>query len=333
MRRMVRTTSWITTPSPGSIMPSPSHVPRSMPALVAGARRAGATVREGVRCKAVGPWDGTGRTVTLATPDGEIARACASRDRRRWASQPGGTLGRIDAVSLAASLAPSCWPRRALRRHDRARPLRRDGSRRARGFRVTVAISPLGQGRANVAFVRDRAMLKGAPGFGRRVLRCGSRGAARGAGRPRGSTPRDQGNGGRAVGAGSAAGGGGRRIARRRCSRVSRPIHGRGGVQGTPGRGTCRRNGGPCPARGPHGCPRTRPVSPRAARAFVEKTLANYLVQLFVHVPPLMNYITPRLGARPALARQLVLVLGDLGTARERRALFSPAYLWRLLRP
>ena len=42
---------------------------------------------------------------------------------------------------------------------------------------------------------------------------------------------------------------------------------------------------------------------------------------------------TPRLGSRPALARQLVLVLGDLGTKREQRQLLSPVYLWNLLRP
>jgi flavin-dependent dehydrogenase len=76
-----------------------------------------------------------------------------------------------------------------------------------------------------------------------------------------------------------------------------------------------------------------RPYLAARREAFVEKTLANYLVQFFVHIPPLMNYVTPRLDARPALARQLVLVLGDLGTKREQRGLLSPVYLWNLLRP
>jgi flavin-dependent dehydrogenase len=76
-----------------------------------------------------------------------------------------------------------------------------------------------------------------------------------------------------------------------------------------------------------------RPYLTARREAFLEKTLVNYLVQLFVHTPPLMNYVTPRLGSRPALARQLVLVLGDLGTKREQRQLLSPVYLWNLLRP
>jgi flavin-dependent dehydrogenase len=76
-----------------------------------------------------------------------------------------------------------------------------------------------------------------------------------------------------------------------------------------------------------------RPYLAARRQAFLEKTLVNYLVQFFVHTPPLMNYITPRLGSRPALARQLVLVLGDLGTKREQRQLLSPVYLWHLLRP
>jgi flavin-dependent dehydrogenase len=76
-----------------------------------------------------------------------------------------------------------------------------------------------------------------------------------------------------------------------------------------------------------------RPYLAARRGAFLEKTLVNYLVQLFVHTPPLMNYVTPRLGSRPALARQLVLVLGDLGTKREQRQLLSPVYLWNLLRP
>lgn len=76
-----------------------------------------------------------------------------------------------------------------------------------------------------------------------------------------------------------------------------------------------------------------RPYLAARRRVFAEKTLANYLVQLFVHTPVLMNYVTPRLGSRPALARQLVLVLGDLGTKREQRGLLSPVYLWNLLRP
>jgi len=201
-----------------------------------------------------------------------------------------------------------------------------------RGFHGYSGIAPLGGGLTNVAFVFDVDVMKRrrmpleaffeqsvqalppvreALVGGRRVSKIlvsgrWHRGAARGCGR---------------------------RTARRRRGGLPRSVHRRGGVQGAPERGTCGRDGGSGAEGGRTDAAILRPYLGARRAAFMEKTLANYLVQAFVHVPPLMNYVTPRLGSRPALARQLVLVLGDLGTKREQRALLSPVYLWNLLRP
>jgi len=69
----------------------------------------------------------------------------------------------------------------------------------------------------------------------------------------------------------------------------------------------------------------------RARRAaFRTKELLTLLVQVFVHIPPLMDYALDRLHRRPELATQLGRVLGDLEPARD--VLRSP-FMWRLLRP
>ena len=65
-------------------------------------------------------------------------------------------------------------------------------------------------------------------------------------------------------------------------------------------------------------------------RAFGAKERLTAIIQLFVQVPGLMNYVVDRLNRRPTLGAQLANVLGDLEPAA--RAL-RPAYLWALLKP
>ena len=70
----------------------------------------------------------------------------------------------------------------------------------------------------------------------------------------------------------------------------------------------------------------------RAARrrAFTAKRQVCWIVQAFIHTPALLNYATPRLNRRPAVARTLSGVLGDLLPAHQA---LSPLFLARLLRP
>jgi geranylgeranyl reductase family protein len=70
----------------------------------------------------------------------------------------------------------------------------------------------------------------------------------------------------------------------------------------------------------------------RAARrrAFWAKTQVCWLVQGFIATPPLMDYATARLDARPAVATTLAGVLGGLYPARWG---LSPLFLARLLAP
>jgi hypothetical protein len=52
--------------------------------------------------------------------------------------------------------------------------------------------------------------------------------------------------------------------------------------------------------------------------AFAAKERLTKLIQAFVQWPPLLDLALRRLGQRPALARQLGNVLGDLQPARPR---------------
>jgi geranylgeranyl reductase family protein len=61
-------------------------------------------------------------------------------------------------------------------------------------------------------------------------------------------------------------------------------------------------------------------------RAFAAKERLTALIQLFVRVPGLMNYVVARLQQRPAVAVRLARMLGDLEPA-------DTADLWALLRP
>jgi geranylgeranyl reductase family protein len=65
-------------------------------------------------------------------------------------------------------------------------------------------------------------------------------------------------------------------------------------------------------------------------KEFGTKELVCRLVQLFVGMPPAMNYVTTRLAKRAAPRQVLTGVLGDFTDAR---AALSPLYLWSLLRP
>lgn len=65
-------------------------------------------------------------------------------------------------------------------------------------------------------------------------------------------------------------------------------------------------------------------------RAFTAKRQVSWIVQGFIHTPPLMNYVTERLSAREELGLTLSGVLGNFRPAT--RAL-SPVFLARLLRP
>ncbi len=63
---------------------------------------------------------------------------------------------------------------------------------------------------------------------------------------------------------------------------------------------------------------------------FAAKDAVCRLVQLFVGLPPAMDYVAARLASRQAPRKILTGVLGDYTNAK---AALSPGYLWSLLRP
>ncbi len=63
---------------------------------------------------------------------------------------------------------------------------------------------------------------------------------------------------------------------------------------------------------------------------FATKDAVCRLVQLFVGLPPAMDYVTARLASRPVPRQILTGVLGDYA---DPKAALSPGYLWSLLRP
>jgi flavin-dependent dehydrogenase len=66
------------------------------------------------------------------------------------------------------------------------------------------------------------------------------------------------------------------------------------------------------------------------SKEFTAKDMVCRLVQSFVGLPPLMDYVVMRLSERAHPRQVLSGVLGDYGDAR---AALSPMYLWSLLRP
>jgi flavin-dependent dehydrogenase len=75
---------------------------------------------------------------------------------------------------------------------------------------------------------------------------------------------------------------------------------------------------------------RLAPYRAARRRAFWAKRQVCWLVQGFIARPALMDYATARLDCRPATARTLAGVLGDLYPAQQA---LSPIFLARLLRP
>ena len=73
-----------------------------------------------------------------------------------------------------------------------------------------------------------------------------------------------------------------------------------------------------------------RPYVRARRREFWAKRQVRWIVQGFVHAPPLMNYVTDRLDEREDLGETLSGVLGNVLPAR---LALSPLFLARLLRP
>ncbi len=300
--------------------------------IVEGAKRQGVTVREGVRVKAVGPYADGGRTLTVQTRAGE---------RQIRANLVIGADGHHSVVAKGAGLAAARWQHRWPRRvgvmahYENVTTMDRYGAMVVgpRGFHGYSGIAPLGGGLANVAFVVDMRAMK------RRGVSMEQFFAQSIAALP---PVRDALIGARRVGKIHGVGPlaqGARRAVEDGVLLVGDaavyldPFTGEGVYKALRGAELAFDVADQALQVGRTDVTMLRPYLAARRQAFAEKTLANYLVQLFVHIPPLMNYVTPRLGSRPALARRLVLVLGDLGTKREQRGLFSPVYLWNLLRP
>jgi geranylgeranyl reductase family protein len=72
------------------------------------------------------------------------------------------------------------------------------------------------------------------------------------------------------------------------------------------------------------------PYRARRRRAFTAKRQVCWIVQGFIHAPPLMNYVTNRLDQRDGLRQTLSGVMGDF---RPAGTALSPLFLARLLRP
>lgn len=300
--------------------------------LVAGAKRQGVEVREGARVMMVGPWDGAGRTLTVRTKAGE---------RRVRARLVVGADGHHSVVAKGAGLVAARWQHRWPRRvgvmahYENVTALDEYGAMVVgpRGFHGYSGIAPLGGSLANVAFVVDSGAMKrrGVPleeYFAHSIAALPPvRDALAGAHRV-----------GKITGVGPLAQGARRAVADGvllvgDAAVYLDPFTGEGVYKALRGAELAADAADHALAAGRTDAAMLRPYLTARRHAFAEKTIVNYLVQVFVHSPALMNYLTPRLGARPALARQLVLVLGDLGSTREQRQLLSPAYLWNLLKP
>jgi flavin-dependent dehydrogenase len=65
-------------------------------------------------------------------------------------------------------------------------------------------------------------------------------------------------------------------------------------------------------------------------KEFAAKEMLCRMVQVFVGLPPAMDYVAARLASRPATRQTLTEVLGDY---RDARSALSPRYFWSLLRP
>jgi flavin-dependent dehydrogenase len=300
--------------------------------LVEGAKRQGVDVRERTRVTEVGPWDGAGRTLTVRTPTGE---------RQIRARLVIGADGHHSVVAKSAGLAAARWQHRwphrvgIMAHYEGVTTLDRYGAMVVgpRGFHGYSGIAPLGGGLTNVAFVFDIDAMKRRGTTLERFFEQSVHAlppvrdalvGARRVGKIHGVGPLAQGAR-RAVADGVLLVGD--------AAIYLDPFTGEGVYKALRSAELAVETADRALRARRTDAEMLRPYLRARRQAFLEKTLVNYLVQLFVHSPVLMNYLTPRLGSRPALARQLVIVLGDLGTKREQRRLLSPVYLWNLLRP
>lgn len=300
--------------------------------ILDGAKRQGVEVREGARVKSVGPYEDGGRILTVQTQAGE------TRIRANLIIGADGHHSVVaKSVGLAAMRWQHCWPHRVgiMAHYDNVTTMDKYGAMVVgpRDFHGYSGIAPLGGGLANVAFVFDiRAMKRrgmSMEAFYEQAIAAlpPVQEALVGARR----ISKIHGVGPLAQGARRAMTDGVLLVGD--AAVYLDPFTGEGVYKALRGAELASETADRALRAGRTDATMLAPYLTARRQAFVEKTLANYLVQAFVHLPPLMNYVTPRLGARPALARQLVLVLGDLGTKREQRGLFSPVYLWNLLRP
>jgi flavin-dependent dehydrogenase len=300
------------------------------PALLDGARAAGATVCTGARVEAV-DLDGGRSVVHVRTAEG-VQRHAA----RLVVGADGGTsiVARAAGVARPARLTP----RVGLTYHLEDRPGDPRADARMRVVRDGyVGVAPVPGGRVNVGIVLGRS-------WAARLAAEGAEAVADGvvAGVPvhdgaAGSPPdpaawRTGARLDRVAGASPL----GHRVSRRAGREWLLVGDGAGFLDPFTGEGLHRavvsaELGARAAAAALRGNPRALPAYDRAMRRrFAAKDVVSWLVQVFLERPALFEYAARRIAARTAVRETMGLVMGDLVPAS--RAL-DPRYLGALLRP